>query len=98
MNEAYKVQQLRGHTLTPLKSFYLATLGGARALDMDTEIGNFSEGKEADFVVLDYHCTPLMEMRMRLCNTLLEKLFVLSMLGDDRVVRATHIMGERVGA
>ncbi len=96
MNEAYKVQQLRGEKLTQLKSFYLATLGGARALDLEDRIGNFAPGKEADFVVLDYRATPLLQLRMQHCENLMEKLFVLSILGDDRTVRATHIMGERV--
>lgn len=96
MNEAYKVQQLRGEKLTQLKSFYLATLGGAQALDLQDKIGNFAPGKEADFVVLDYHATPLLKLRMEHCKDLLEKLFVLCILGDDRAVRATHIMGEKV--
>jgi len=32
MQEAYKVAQLQGQRLTALRAFYLATLGGARAL------------------------------------------------------------------
>ena len=96
INEAYKVQQLRGHNLSPLKPYYLATLGAARALDMESQIGNFDTGKEADFVVLNYHATPLMELRMQQCSHLRERLFVLSTLGDDRAVRATHILGRRV--
>jgi hypothetical protein len=31
LNEAYKVMQLQGARLSPFKSLYLATLGGARA-------------------------------------------------------------------
>ncbi|NIB40938.1 guanine deaminase [Pseudomaricurvus alkylphenolicus] len=95
LNEAYKTQQLRGEKLTPLKSFYLATLGGARALDLDDKIGNFTVGKEADFVVLDYKATPLMDLRMQQCRDLMERLFVLSILGDDRAIRATYVMGEQ---
>ncbi len=96
LNEGYKTQQLRGDKLSPFKSFYLATLGGAVALDLEGTIGNFTQGAEADFIVLDYHATPLMEKRIERCKTLTEKLFVLSMLGDDRHVKATHIMGEKV--
>ena len=96
LNEAYKTQQLRGEKLTPFKSFYLATLGGAVALDLDDKIGNFEPGKEADFIVLDYKATPLMARRMAQCKSLAEKLFVLSMLGDERNVLATHIMGEAI--
>ena len=32
---------------------FVGTLGGARALDMENRFGNFDEGKEADFVVVD---------------------------------------------
>ena len=95
MGEAYKVQQLQGHALSPLKSFYLATLGGARALDMDNLLGNFEPGKEADFLVLDLASTPLLRHRLAHCDELLDLLFVLSTLGDDRSVRETWIMGER---
>ena len=96
INEGYKTQQLRGDKLSPFKSLFLATLGGAIALDLEGTIGNFVKGAEADFIVLDYHATPLMYRRMQHCKTLSEKLFILSMLGDERHVKATHIMGERV--
>jgi len=94
INEAYKTQQLRGHQLSPLKSFYLATLGGARTLDLDSAIGNFESGKEADFVVLDYRSTPLSALRIEGCSRLADKLFVLAILGDDRAVKATYILGQ----
>lgn len=96
MSEAYKTQQLRGDSLNPFKSFYLATLGGARALDLENTIGNFKVGNEADFVLLNYHSTPLMQLRLSHCQSLQEKLFALSVLGDDRTVGATHILGKRV--
>jgi guanine deaminase len=96
INEGYKTQQLRGDKLSPFKSFYLATLGGATSLDLEGTIGNFTKGAEADFIVLDYHATPLMDRRMQHCKNLSEKLFILSILGDERHVKATHIMGERV--
>lgn len=94
LSEGYKVQQLRGHQLSPFKSFYLATLGGARTLDLDAVIGNFQPGKEVDFVVLDYNATPLLSRRLKLCKTLKEKLFVMQMLGDDRLVKNVHILGK----
>jgi guanine deaminase len=96
MHEAYKVAQLAGKSLSPLRAWYLATLAGARALHLDARIGNFLPGKEADFVVLDPHATPLLKRRMERAETLADKLFVLMMLGDDRAVAATYLMGERV--
>ena len=95
MAEAYKVCQLAGQSLTPLKAFYLATLGGAQALYLDHRIGNFTVGKEADFVVLDLAPTELMQCRMENAATLEERLFALMMLGDDRCIQATHVMGRR---
>ncbi|MCG7532586.1 guanine deaminase [Psychrobium sp. MM17-31] len=96
LNEAYKIQQLRGEKLTALKSFFLATLGGAQALDLDSKIGNFEAGKEADFVVLDYQSTDLMRVRMNKSKDLLERLFVMTTLGDDRAIKATYVMGEQM--
>lgn len=45
--------------LTPEEALWLATLGGAEALGMSSRIGNFSPGKEADFVVVERprYCT-----------------------------------------
>ncbi|MEM1188096.1 MAG: guanine deaminase [Pseudomonadota bacterium] len=94
IDEAYKVQQLRGTSLSPLKSFYLATLGGARVLDLEDCLGNFLPGKEADFVVLDLAATPLLANRLAHCENLFETLFVLSTLGDDRCIRETWVLGE----
>ncbi len=94
INEAYKTQQLQGTSLSAFQSFYLATLGGAKALDLDNKIGNFEQGKEADFVVMDYQATALMKFKIEQCKTLEERLFSLLMLGDDRTIKETYIMGE----
>ena len=98
-NEAYKVAQLRHQTLSPFKALFLATLGGARALCLDDTIGNFDLGKAADFIVLDPRATPLMAFRNvpdtpRDLTELADRVFSLVMMGDDRVVQATYILGE----
>lgn len=77
-----------------MKSYYLATLGGARTLDLQDVIGNFEPGKEADFVVLNYRATPILDLRLANCRTLADRLFVMAMLGDDRAVQATYVLGE----
>lgn len=93
LQDAYRVAQLRGHVLTPLQGFYLATLGAARALDLDGRIGSFRPGREADFVVLDPAATPLLARRMATARGLAERLSLLMSLGDDRAIAATWIMG-----
>ncbi|MFT6924940.1 MAG: guanine deaminase [Psychromonas sp.] len=93
-NEAYKVQQLQGNKMSAFKGFYLATLAGAKALDLEGTIGNFMPGCEADFLVLDNAPTPFLGFRLKQCSSLEERLFSLMMLGDDRIISETYIMGE----
>ncbi len=96
MRSAYKVGQLGGYSLDPFTSFYLATLGGARALNAADKIGCFEPGAEADFIVLDYAATPLIERRMKAAKDLKERLFALMILGDDRVISKTYVAGALV--
>jgi guanine deaminase len=93
MGEAYKVGQLSGETLDPMHAFYMATLAGARAMRIDDKVGNLEPGKEADFLVLDPAATPLLARRTAAARSIAEKLFVLSILGDDRVIERTYLAG-----
>lgn len=103
LSEAYKVNQLRkaypeeGYQHEPLnvlKAFYLATLGGAKALHLERYIGNFEKNKEADFVVLNFQSNDLLDFRMKRCKTLEERLFVIQTLADQRIIKQTYIMGK----
>ena len=94
INEAYKVQQLQQVSLSPERALYLATLGGARSLDLDGVIGNFSKGKEADMVVLDDSATTLTARRSSTMTDWRDKLFMLMMLGDERSIFDTLILGQ----
>jgi guanine deaminase len=105
MNEAYKAIQLhkafsdtpdQQRPLTALKAYYLATLGAAKALDLDSKIGSFKAGNEADFIVLNPNATDLLRFRMQRAASIEDKLFVLQTLGDDRAVEKTYLMGKRV--
>jgi len=93
-SEAYKVTQMLGKKLSAFQALYLATLSGAKALYLDDKIGNFEVGKEADFAVLDFAGTPLIKRRIQHCKDLHEKLFSLMILGDDRAISATYVLGE----
>ncbi|HLB34673.1 MAG TPA: guanine deaminase [Chthoniobacterales bacterium] len=95
LNDAYKVLQLQNQNLSPLEGFYLATLGGAKALALDQKLGNFLPGKEADFIVLNMAgVTPLLKRRLSYATALEDKLFVLMTIGDDRSIMATYIDGK----
>jgi guanine deaminase len=99
MCEAYKVAQLQAESLSPFRAFYLATLGGAKALCLDDRLGSFEIGKEADFVVLDMQATPLLALRNRggiaqTIEALAEQIFATMILGDDRAIAATYIAGD----
>ena len=96
MGDAYKVSQLKGQKLSALEAFYLATLGGAKTLELSQKIGNFQKGKEADFIVIDLKSTPLFSRRIKEAKTLEEKLFILLTLGDDRNIKHTYIMGKKM--
>lgn len=98
MGDAYKVAQMLGQRLSPLRMFYLATLGGARVLGLQDKIGQFASGSEADFIVLNSHATPLMSRRFAQTTTLSERLLLLATLGDERNVAQTYVMGRCVQA
>ena len=96
LGEAYKVQQLLGTSLSPAYALYLATLGGARALSLDDEIGSIMPGKFADFALLDPAATPLLARRTTLRDDPLDTFFALMTLGDDRAIAATYASGRCV--
>lgn len=93
MDEGYKVMQLRGQRLTPLRSFYHLTLGNARAMSLEHRIGRLEAGMEADIVVLDARATPQMALRMETVDSLEQELFLLQTCGDDRAVAETYVKG-----
>ncbi|HEV8353290.1 MAG TPA: guanine deaminase [bacterium] len=91
--------------LSPYRAFWSLTLGGAEGLYIEDTVGNFMPGKEADFVVLDWNGGPkamswhqsslvgpdgpkTMEQAANL-------LFSIMMVGDDRCVDETWVMGNR---
>ena len=91
--------------LNPYRGFYLATLGGARALYLDDVLGNFDKGKEADFVALDWNAgQAAMSWHQSLItggnvpetiDQASQLLFGVMACGDDRNVDETWIAGKR---
>lgn len=96
MNEAYKVAQLRGGSISPVQLFDLCTLRAAEAIGMGDRIGNFEDGKAADFQVVDWTRSRLLRPRFQTGATPAERLFALIMLADDRLTRATYVGGRRI--
>jgi guanine deaminase len=92
---ACNVAQLKGGPLDPLRAFWLATRGGARALRLEDRIGSFAVGCEADFVALDTAATPLLARRLAGVSDIREILYALMVLGDDRVVADAWLAGVR---
>lgn len=96
LGEAYKVGQLQHYRLSAAEAFYHATLGGAYALDLHDHVGNFTSGKEADFVVIDPAVSPLQQLRLGKSKDIWEQLFMLMTLGDDRNIAQTWVNGRAV--
>ncbi len=98
LDEACKVAKLTGQYLSPLRAFYLVTLGAARCLGLQHQIGTLATGSEADFVVLDLQATELLARRTRAAHALNDVLSALLTLGDDRAVRATYSLGRLIAS
>lgn len=106
LNDAYRISALKNNTcddnphsfdtLAALDAFYLITLGGAKTLSLNDMIGNFDPGKEADFVVIDPLLNEVLTYRIKNANSIEDLLFALMILGDERIIKATYMMGNRV--
>ncbi|WP_208856997.1 guanine deaminase [Rathayibacter oskolensis] len=89
--------------LSPYRAFYSVTKGGAEALYIDDLVGSFDIGKEADFVALDWTAgPPAASWHQSLAHdggeltqdVVRELLFGIMMVGDERAVDQTWVMGE----
>jgi guanine deaminase len=96
LNEAYKAAQLNSNALSSGHAFYQASRGTASALGLADKIGTIAPGFEADLAVIDLHSTPIIDYRMRYCESLEESLFIQMTLADDRAIAATYVAGRQV--
>ncbi|XP_034934134.1 guanine deaminase [Chelonus insularis] len=78
-----------------IHAFYLATLGGAKCLSIDDQVGSLTIGKQFDALVIDLcsHNGPLDNLTD---HTLEEKLQRLIYSGDDRNIVQVYVSGHRV--
>ncbi|WP_066705805.1 guanine deaminase [Celeribacter ethanolicus] len=95
MAAAYEIGQLSHTAIHPAQLLWLATYGSAEALHMQDKIGCIAPGMEADFAVIDLASTPAIAQRAITANTIWEEVFPTIMMGDDRAIVASYVMGER---
>ncbi|MEG0556529.1 MAG: guanine deaminase [Comamonas sp.] len=81
----------QGQSLSPQNLWWQHTAGAARALGLTGVVGNLQPGCEADFVVINPACTPLMERKTGQARDLDELLFAMIILGDDRLIEQTIV-------
>jgi guanine deaminase len=96
LQDAYKVQAMRGERLTAWKGLHAATLGAAEALSLADEIGSLEAGRMADVCVWDWASGPVAQRRLSVARDLHEKVFAWMTLGDERNLAATYVAGLRV--
>lgn len=94
MGSAYSIGQFGHYSLSAAKAFYLATRGGAAALNLDSTVGRLQAGYEADVLVLNLKSTALIRQRMQHCASLEEALFIHMIMGDDRATESVYVAGE----
>lgn len=94
MDDAYKVSMLNSVKLPSMYRWFMATLGAAKALQLDDKIGSFKAGKEADFIVIDPDATTYLKYRREKVNDIFELLFIIMTLGSEDNIKATYILGE----
>jgi guanine deaminase len=92
--------------VSPYRGFWSITQGGAEALYIDHLVGNFEPGKEADFVALDWNGGPMAQTwhqslivdgkGPQTMEQVANLLFGIMMVGDDRAVDETWVMGKRL--
>jgi guanine deaminase len=90
----YILSEGKSNSIDSTSAFYLATMGGAKVLGLEHVVGNFSIGKEADFIVVDADkIDPLKNSSGRKGKEMLSQLVH---RGDDRVVSATYVQGVKI--
>jgi guanine deaminase len=96
--EAYQMQMLQpdGIKLSPAHLLYLATKAGAKALHLENQIGDFSAGKQADFIVLKAPKGSTLERALSQSSSLELSLGALFTLAREESVKSVFVAGEKL--
>ena len=81
----------QGFSLKPGALWWQHTAGAAQALGLQGTVGNLQPGCEADFVLINPACTPLLARKTQQAQSLDELLFAMIVLGDDRLIERTFV-------
>jgi 5-methylthioadenosine/S-adenosylhomocysteine deaminase len=89
-----KIARMDPRALPAVQVVEMATIGGARALHMDKEIGSLEAGKKADLIFVDTsgpHATPMYDVYSQLVYALRGS-DVRTVIVDGKVVMENHCM------
>ncbi|KAL7633762.1 UNVERIFIED_CONTAM: hypothetical protein RMT77_015716 [Armadillidium vulgare] len=81
--------------ITAKEAFQMATLGGAKVLNMENKIGNFEIDKEFDALLIDVS-TPGSPIDIFTKDTIEDKIHKFLLLGDDRNISRVYVAGKKV--
>lgn len=95
LGAAYQIQRLQHQDLSPSQLLYLATLGGAKALGIEKEVGNFAKGKSADIQVIDWQHKPILKARIETSRDALQRFFACLFHFDTDLVKQVYVKGKK---
>jgi guanine deaminase len=88
--------QQDGYPLTATHLLYLTTLAGATALDLETQIGDFTPGKQADFIVVKAPRGSTLEATLNHSASPEATLAALFTLAREECIEAVYVGGSNV--
>jgi guanine deaminase len=96
--QAYFIQQMmgpRGLSLSPVHLLYLATRAGAKALGLDSHVGDFAVGKDFDAVWLRPHAESTLAVNLTHACDVTDALARIFALATPADVAGVWVRGRR---
>lgn len=90
---AYYIQKIQGYNMMPVDLFASITSGAAEVLGLQDQIGTLEKGKYADFVVIAPENDSNFQDRYKTVENINEKLFLIIMSGQERLISRVYISG-----